>query len=690
MKIRIGLTALALAASTLAFSSGTSAAPLPLEIHASDAAPIAGETITVTGSLPDEVARPINLQRLNADGVTWDEVPVTPAVTTASTGAFSFPYKVDAVQKIRAHAPATTIGTTDYVDRETDALDLTITPNKGVLDPMTDTGAGTSAKATVTFEPVRAGQATELQKFVRRTVETDEENSEVDKVKIGVDKKGKDVFIFGKWVKVASGKQDAEGKTTFSVSNPREANHFYRAVTNTTDGPKTTSNNVEFAASVGTKNTGLSTVYFNSNEADPVDTRTHYFEGEFSMTTGAGCTAVAKMPESVMKGRGNYSWSFAKKSFTLKLAKKTDLCGMGNSKKWALIANHYDKSLLRTAVAFNIGQALDNMAWTPKGHPVDLYMNGSYRGSYQLVERIAIDPNRVNVPELKELKYDHDNNPTTPAVDTGQAVDPNHPNNQEPNKTGGYILEWDFRKGADYNAKAGSRGYVGVKDPENDLNREGNKTDFSISSQQKSYINGYLDAADKALFGSNFKDPANGWRKYIDEASAVDYYIGMEMMKPVDGNMWASVYMYKQRDSAAGAGDGKLFMGPMWDFDLAAGSANREGNTVGKTGWYLRNQISTTAKQSSKTWFNRLNEDSTFRTAVKNRWKVVYADLNQDAFIAAQKTLIQASATENFKKWNVKERDSTVQVLKGSWSSEVSYVKGWISGRRNWMNGQLK
>lgn len=676
MKIRIALTALALAASTLAFSSGTSAAPLPLEIHASSLAPIAGETITVTGSLPDEVARPINLQRLNADGVTWDAVPVTPAVTTASTGAFSFPLTVADAQKIRAHAPATTIGTTDYVDRVTDELELTITPNTGVLDPMTDTGVGSSAKATVEFAPTRAGQATELQKFVRRTVETDEENSDLDQVNIGTPAKPK--LIKGKWVIAATGKQDADGKTTFSVSNPREAAHFYRAVTKATSGPTTTSNNVEFAASVGIKNTGLSTVYFNTNEADSVDTRTRYFEGEFSMTTGAGCTAVAKMPESVMKGRGNYSWSFAKKSFTLKLAKKTDLCGMGSSKKWALIANHYDKSLLRTAVAFNIGQVLDNMAWTPEGRPVDLYMNGSYRGSYQLVERIAIDPIRVNVPELKS---------------DGQETDPAHVNNQDPNKTGGYILEWDFRKGADYNPSLGSdSGYVGVKDPEISLNRENVKDTVkndSISSQQKSYISSYLNKVDSVLRdNSKFRDPDTGWRKYIDEKSAVDYYIGMEMMKPVDGNMWASVYMYKQRDSAAGAGDGKLFMGPMWDFDLSAGSANRAGNTVGTSGWYLRNVISTSAKQSSKTWFNRLNEDPKFRDAVKARWKVLYNDLNSSTFIDEQKTILSASAAENFKKWSVTEHLSSSQVVKGSWLKEVAYLKSWMSSRRSWMNGQ--
>ena len=96
---------------------------------------------------------------------------------------------------------------------------------------------------------------------------------------------------------------------------------------------------------------------------------------------------------------------------------------------------------------------------------------------------------------------------------------------------------------------------------------------------------------------------------------------GMELMKPVDGNMWASVYMWKPKD-------GKLQFGPMWDFDLAAGSANRAGGTVNSSGWYLRNQITTTAKQSTKTWFNRLNEDSSFRSKVSDRWDDVKGQLD--------------------------------------------------------------
>ena len=506
-------------------------------------------------------------------------------------------------------------------------LGLSTKASTGTLAPIT--GNGTTA--TATFTPAASGQKTSLQLLSIKTTETNETPTP-------------------KWETISTSKQSSSGKTTFTISDPREVSHEYRAVSG-----DTISNTVTFAAPPRSRATGLSQVYFNSYEGDSVNTRDRWFEGEFSMTSSGktGCGAVAKTPKARLKGRGNYSWSFAKKSFSLNLKDGLNLCGMGKSKKWAFVANHYDKSLLRNTVAGHVGQALTKLAWTPASKPVDVFINGSYRGSYILIERVTIDDERVNIPELK-----------------GSA------DNVQPNITGGYLLEWDFRKGADRDVTAGDRGWVGIKEPEDPGDPEG------ITSQQVAYINGYLDKTDAALFGSGFKDNATGWKKYIDTASAVDYYIGMELMKPVDGNMWASVYMYKQRN-------GKLFFGPLWDFDLAAGSANRAGNVVSPSSWYLRNPLGVSAMQSSKTWFNRLNEDPEFRAAVRSRWKQVYPNLNQSSFIDSQKSLIQASATENFKKWSVTEHLSKYQVVKGSFSAEVSYLKSWMSSRRSWMNGQL-
>ena len=156
---------------------------------------------------------------------------------------------------------------------------------------------------------------------------------------------------------------------------------------------------------------------------------------------------------SVMKGRGNYSWSFRRKSYTLKLGSDKDLCGLGSNNKWALVSQDYDKALARNALAQYVGSKFTNLAWSPESAPVDLYLNGKYLGNYMLVERISIDSDRVNIDELKADAGDEDCNGDEQT--DGQADTPNHPNNTQPCVTGGYVLEWDFRKGGDRNVTAG-------------------------------------------------------------------------------------------------------------------------------------------------------------------------------------------------------------------------------------------
>lgn len=511
----------------------------------------------------------------------------------------------------------------------------------GVLDTIESNSSGTQATATAHFTPADKGQKVKLQALTIVTKSTDE----VDKAE---------------WKTLETDEENADGEVTFDLDDPLEVSHSYRAVT---DDDEVVSNEVSFAAPATTKSTGLSTLYFNSNEGRSVNTRERYFEGQFSMTGSSAlpeCQPVKTQPLASMKGRGNYSWSFSKKSFTLKLDKKTDLCGMGKSKKWALIAGAYDRSLLRTSAAFDLGSKLTNMAWTPKAKPVDLYVNGSYRGSYMLVERITIDENRVDIDELKN----------------GPEEDPTGANNKEPNISGGYILEWDFRKGADHNVSAGKRGWVGIKEPEDE------DDDSGITDEQVDYVNRYLDKTDKTLYGSDWKSDTEGWKAYIDEKSAVDYFIAQEIMKPVDGNMWASVYMYKARN-------GKLFFGPMWDYDLAAGSADRAGGARATTGWYVKNDTRTSAKQASSTWFVRLNDDPDFQKAVKARWNEVHPQLKtEDAFLSTRRGVIEKSADANFDKWSVKSHLSSTQVVKGSWSKEVSYLRDWLKDRISWMDKQ--
>ncbi len=582
------------------------------------------------------------LEKSTDSGATWQKVGTCQKSTSA--GVYTFSYNVGTeTQKIRvSNDPSATClsgQTGAFYNDPTKVLSTA----EVAIDPQTPPPPGTNTltiqadgkKATATFATPHGGQSASLQIETILTKNTREVTAPA-------------------WKTIATASQNSSGVATFSISNPYEVSHVYRVISGAD-----VSDVVTFAAPEGAKTTGIPQVYMNTNEQATVDTRTRYFEGTFTMTAGNGCTAVATIPKSVVKGRGNYSWSFAKKSFTVKLDKSTDLCGLGKSKKWALVANHYDKSLLRNTVAGWVGSKFSNLAWTPKSTPVDLWMNGSYRGSYILIERIAIDTLRVNIPKVDDYRT-----VTDPA-------------------TLGYIMEWDFRKGADHNITARSNGWLGIKEPEDDKDEAGVNTGKGITAGQITFIDGKLDAADSALFGSGFTG-STGWRSHIDEASAVDYYLAMEFMKPIDGNMWASVFMYWDPTIK------KFKFGPMWDFDMSSGSAVRAGDAVNPRSWYLRNPLGISAMQSPKTWFNRLNEDSAFRSAVRTRWNQVSSSMSGiGTFVDSQKAAVKLSAAENWKVWSITQHLSSSQVVKGNWDADVSYLRSWLTSRKSYFDSQF-
>lgn len=84
---------------------------------------------------------------------------------------------------------------------------------------------------------------------------------------------------------------------------------------------------------------------------------------------------------------------------------------MGSAKKWILIANAFDNTLLRNTTAFAIAKLL-NLAYTPDAQYVDVYANGNFLGNYLLTEKIEVGKNRVSVRDLEEeVKTLNDNMP---------------------------------------------------------------------------------------------------------------------------------------------------------------------------------------------------------------------------------------------------------------------------------------
>lgn len=129
-------------------------------------------------------------------------------------------------------------------------------------------------------------------------------------------------------------------------------------------------------------------------------TKEHEETGSLYMVTPDG-KVVYQDELKQIKGRGNATFQYAKKSYQIKLADKTALCGTDKAKTWVLLANQHDNSLLRNQLSFALSNAV-GLRFTPDCQPVDLYINGDYLGSYLLCEKVQVAKGRVEIADLEE------------------------------------------------------------------------------------------------------------------------------------------------------------------------------------------------------------------------------------------------------------------------------------------------
>jgi hypothetical protein len=369
----------------------------------------------------------------------------------------------------------------------------------------------------------------------------------------------------------------------------------------------------------------------------PIVSRDVYINAQMSLVSNVpGVAAVNGGLE--IRGRGNSTWDIhPKKPYRLRLTNSQSLLGMPSSRHWVLLANHSDKTLLRNAMALDLGTRM-GLPWSPRSAFVELYLNDRYDGVYQVVENIRVAANRVNIDELD---------------DTDVAADV---------ITGGYLLEVDFREDGHTIHSAIDDLPIVFQSPEEPV------------QAQEDYLRGYIDQFETVLHSSTFADPVTGYAAYIDVDSFVRWYLVNEVFRNVDANMWSSCWMYKPRG-------GKLFMGPLWDFDLAAGNADY-ANAFRTDGWHIR----------TAPWFSRLFEDPAFVARVRLAWNDIKTDELPAMFqaITASSATLQQAQLNNFQRWPILETYVWPNyAIPGSYSGEVDYLRTWLTARIAWMEGQI-
>lgn len=256
------------------------------------------------------------------------------------------------------------------------------------------------------------------------------------------------------------------------------------------------------------------------------------YTGEYSETEQTDMTDLAL---EYIRGRGNSTWEVQKKPFKIKLDKKADILGMGKNAHWVLLANAYDPTLIRNRVAYYIGSRL-GLPYTPKSAAVDFVVNGNYLGSYTIGHDVRVDTTRVNIDKLTEA------------------------DNEEPEVTGGYLLRMNPKMSeAEENCINTEKNVsFGTDTPAFDADSTG-------TAAQKTYITNYLQTVEDAIFSDEEEEGSGSadYTEYMDLESAAKYWLMQEFLNNGDAFNTDSTFLYKVRG-------GKLYWGPMWDFDLAA------------------------------------------------------------------------------------------------------------------------
>lgn len=392
--------------------------------------------------------------------------------------------------------------------------------------------------------------------------------------------------------------------------------------------------------------TNLPHVYINTFTGNSITSKTNYVLARMWYVDEQDSVAFYDSLE--IRGRGNSTWGLAKKPYKIKFQEKEKFLGKGyaKAKKWTLLANHGDKTLIRNALTRQLGEWL-GLKFNPAAKFIDLTLNNEYVGNYQISDQIDVRPHRVNVTEQDDVIT------------------------EESNITGGYLLEADGFKDFQ-NGKTGF--YTPVKAvpirihyPEDD----------NIISAQYKQIRNYTYDLEQRLFGKDFKDATEGYRPLVDSVSLANWYLATEISGNIDG--FFSTFFYKDRD------DDRFFWGPLWDYDIAYGNDSRKGSTS-------RQLMRDVGYGILRDWIVRMWEDPWFTTLIARRFnKAVNNNLENymQEQIDSLVSLLSESQQLNYKRWGIDQRTLRERVLHSTYNEYINDLRDYVTKHIAYINEVL-
>lgn len=333
---------------------------------------------------------------------------------------------------------------------------------------------------------------------------------------------------------------------------------------------------------------------------------------------------VKMSQNGLIKLRGNSTAVFPKRPFRLKLTYPYPICGLPEGNKWVLLANFFDKTMLRNALAFKMSED-SKLEYTPRFQYIELIYNNEYKGTYQLCEKVEVAPHRVAVPE------------------------------------DGWLIEIDayvINEEGEYYFRTPNMVYpYRIEYPKD------------ITQEKLEDLHQYFIKAEEALFSDNFTDSLQGWRKYLDEESWVDWYLIHEISKDGDGNFYTSCYMHS-------GSNGKIVMGPVWDFDTSFGN-NIYDDPRNPKGFYTL----------TAPWFSQLMKDPIFAQNVKERFLFFYSNKEKYySYVRMKANNLLPAIHNNDSIWHtIGQQISPYLEPNKSYKEDIEALIKWLDIRFEWM-----
>lgn len=373
--------------------------------------------------------------------------------------------------------------------------------------------------------------------------------------------------------------------------------------------------------------------------------------------------------------RGASSQTFPKKSYGFETWDENNedlnvsLLGFPEEEDWILYGPYSDKSLIRNILIYDLSRDIDMYASRSKF--VELTINNEFQGVYVFMEKLKRDGERIDINKLK--------------ADENSGED----------LTGGYILKID--KTAGNNLGEGYNdlnSFTSLYNPPNAA--LGQEINFlyeypdaeDITTEQKDYISSYVTGFETALASNDFTDAILGYKAYIDVPSFIDFFLLNELSNNVDAYR-LSTFMHKDKN-------GKLKMGPIWDFNLAFGNANYCGGGETNVWAYKFNERCQQDFWLVPFWWDRLLQDPEFVLQLKERWNILRSGAFSEASILAKidgyNNALQKSGAieENFNTWEILGIYLWPNNFVGNtYVEESNYLSNWVLDRLTWLDSAI-